>query len=234
MSAVLHLRADLRRRGLPPPPQLDGTTPRQLFNPVILAYLGDAVWEVRLSTALLLGRLLRPCWHVGVTSHACYRAAQVLVRQHVMAQQQRSRPQLMDAHSLTRAAARHANAKQQAAYHDRLAAASEPPQDAQARTASEAGPAAHVTSSLASADEDSMPGPGPKRAKPSSAQQPALVLTSEELDVLRWARNSSAVSPPKGTDSRTYKKATALEALVRQGHAPLSHSRTCPPLAYQP
>ncbi len=42
------------------------------------------------------------------------------------------------------------------------------------------------------------------------------MLTEEERDVLRWGRNASAVSPPKGTDSKVYKKATALEVLVSE------------------
>ncbi len=45
-------------------------------------------------------------------------------------------------------------------------------------------------------------------------QAPLPPLSAEELEVLRWARNSSAVSPPKGVDSMSYKKATALEVLV--------------------
>lgn len=59
--------------------------------------------------------------------------------------------------------------------------------------------------------------------QPAQTQQPPqpmqptqpFPLTAEEVDIMRWARNSSAVSPPKGTDRLAYKKATALEALVR-------------------
>jgi ribonuclease-3 family protein len=39
-------------------------------------------------------------------------------------------------------------------------------------------------------------------------------LTAEETDILRWAGNSSAVSPPRGVEAWVYKKATALECLV--------------------
>jgi 23S rRNA maturation mini-RNase III len=41
-------------------------------------------------------------------------------------------------------------------------------------------------------------------------------LSAQEQDVLRWARNSSAISAPRGMDSLQYKKATAVEVLV--GH----------------
>ena len=44
-----------------------------------------------------------------------------------------------------------------------------------------------------------------------------LLLSDEERDVLRWGRNCT-VSPPKGVDSMVYKKATALEVLVRVLH----------------
>lgn len=39
-------------------------------------------------------------------------------------------------------------------------------------------------------------------------------LTDEELDILRWAGNSSTVTPPRGVPAGVYKKASALEALV--------------------
>ncbi|KAL6751671.1 hypothetical protein V8C86DRAFT_2774487 [Haematococcus lacustris] len=45
-------------------------------------------------------------------------------------------------------------------------------------------------------------------------QQQTWVLSEEEVDILRWARNSRALNPPKGCDLRAYKKATALEVLV--------------------
>jgi 23S rRNA maturation mini-RNase III len=44
-----------------------------------------------------------------------------------------------------------------------------------------------------------------------------VVLSSEERDILRWARNASGLNPPSGTDTLSYKKATALEALVGAG-----------------
>eukprot|EP00983_Pelagomonas_calceolata_P026542 833109-Pelagomonas_calceolata.AAC.1 len=47
----------------------------------------------------------------------------------------------------------------------------------------------------------------------------AVLLSEEEMDVLRWGRNSNAVSPPKSVDSRVYKKATALEVLVGSARA---------------
>lgn len=40
-----------------------------------------------------------------------------------------------------------------------------------------------------------------------------LSLSSQERDVLRWGCNAD-VSPPKGTEARVYKKATAFEVLV--------------------
>ncbi|GFH15471.1 uncharacterized protein HaLaN_11706 [Haematococcus lacustris] len=46
------------------------------------------------------------------------------------------------------------------------------------------------------------------------ASQKTWVLSEEEVDILRWARNSQALNPPKGCDLRAYKKATALEVLV--------------------
>lgn len=42
----------------------------------------------------------------------------------------------------------------------------------------------------------------------------ALSLKAQEVDLLRWARNSSQLSPPSNVDSLVYKKATALEVLV--------------------
>jgi len=47
-----------------------------------------------------------------------------------------------------------------------------------------------------------------------STERRAFVLTMEEQDVLRWAKNSSTVNAPRGMDSLQYKKATAVEALV--------------------
>lgn len=46
------------------------------------------------------------------------------------------------------------------------------------------------------------------------ASPPLSALTAEERDVLRWARNSSTISAPRGMDSLQYKKATAIEVLV--------------------
>ena len=51
-----------------------------------------------------------------------------------------------------------------------------------------------------------------KAIDPSSTE--AFSLTEEEADILRWAGNSSTVSPPRGVPAGVYKKATALEALV--------------------
>ena len=78
-------------------------------------------------------------------------------------------------------------------------------------------------------DEEAWPGPGLEDAVSSSrgntgdvggsvagpASPPLLsALTAEERDVLRWARNSSTISAPRGMDSLQYKKATAIEVLV--------------------
>ena len=78
-------------------------------------------------------------------------------------------------------------------------------------------------------DEEAWPGPGLEDAVSSSrgntgdvggsvagpASPPLLsALTAEERDVLRWARNSSSISAPRGMDSLQYKKATAIEVLV--------------------
>ena len=40
------------------------------------------------------------------------------------------------------------------------------------------------------------------------------LLTPDEDDVLRWARNSNTISPPRNMDALQYRKATALEVLV--------------------
>ncbi|KAF5830788.1 hypothetical protein DUNSADRAFT_14055 [Dunaliella salina] len=58
----------------------------------------------------------------------------------------------------------------------------------------------------------------------------ATLLTEEEMDVLRWGRNSNAVSPPKNVDSRVYKKATALEVLV--GYLYLTDTERCVSLVH--
>jgi len=47
-----------------------------------------------------------------------------------------------------------------------------------------------------------------------STQSQVELMSKEELDVLNWGKNANAVSPPKGVDSKAYKKATALEVLV--------------------
>jgi len=58
----------------------------------------------------------------------------------------------------------------------------------------------------------------------------AVLLSEEEMDVLRWGRNSNAVSPPKSVDSRVYKKATALEVLV--GYLYLTDTARCVSLVH--
>ncbi|PNH08485.1 hypothetical protein TSOC_004959 [Tetrabaena socialis] len=50
-------------------------------------------------------------------------------------------------------------------------------------------------------------------AAPPAAAAAAPLVTPEELDVMRWGRNAS-VSVPKQQSALTYKKATALEVLV--------------------
>ena len=50
----------------------------------------------------------------------------------------------------------------------------------------------------------------------------SFILTDDERDLMRWAKNSSAISAPRGMDSLVYKKATALEVLVAVLHL------TCP------
>ena len=42
---------------------------------------------------------------------------------------------------------------------------------------------------------------------------------------MRWAKNSSTISAPRGMDSLVYKKATALEVLVAALH--LTHPARC-------
>jgi hypothetical protein len=51
----------------------------------------------------------------------------------------------------------------------------------------------------------------------SQEQAVQLDLTVEEQDLLRWAKNSSTVTIPRGMDALQYKKATALEVLVSSG-----------------
>lgn len=45
-------------------------------------------------------------------------------------------------------------------------------------------------------------------------QNSCMALSEDELSLLRWARNSSTISAPRGMGALQYKKATALEALV--------------------
>jgi hypothetical protein len=60
------------------------------------------------------------------------------------------------------------------------------------------------------------PSPGQRSASSSgpTSHSQQLSLSPEERDLLRWARNASGLNPPPGTDTLSYKKATAVEALV--------------------
>lgn len=44
------------------------------------------------------------------------------------------------------------------------------------------------------------------------------ILTNDELDIIKRARNAKSVSHPKSVDILTYKHATALEALIGYLH----------------
>ncbi|GIL78585.1 hypothetical protein Vretifemale_7992 [Volvox reticuliferus] len=64
----------------------------------------------------------------------------------------------------------------------------------------------------------------PSRVQPGGAKTftpQSLVLTAEELNVLRWGRNASVSSVPKDVPVGLYKKATAVEVLVRLVHKAL-------------
>lgn len=53
-----------------------------------------------------------------------------------------------------------------------------------------------------------------KSANSGADSNNSLKLDEQEVEIMRWARNSGGLTIPKGQDNLVYKKATALEALV--------------------
>lgn len=79
--------------------------------------------------------------------------------------------------------------------------------------------AAHVPDpdAIGAAAENSAPvSEGNQRNGGGVLPSGALVLTSAELEVLRWGRNAAVNSGSRDMSAREYKKATAVEVLVRQ------------------
>ncbi|GAX76471.1 hypothetical protein CEUSTIGMA_g3916.t1 [Chlamydomonas eustigma] len=158
---------------------------RSSYNAASLAFLGDAVWELFLRKRF-------------------YRES--------------NRQSL---HSYNLAVKQHSNAAQQALYYDTLISWKKRSGTVGSSQCSSSG---HYDKSYA----DTVPRACVRLE--SSSQQPAdedntamnevfstqqlIVLTSEEQDVLRWAKNNSTISTPRGMDALQYKKATALEVLV--------------------
>jgi 23S rRNA maturation mini-RNase III len=205
---------------LPRPPDLQGRSPRTLFNATVLAYVGDSIWEV----SALRMRFESNFQASSSTADAdgCQHV-QVLLRLHVMGalstadgtqswmesskQHQRRR---LNGRDLTIAAQAKANAEQQAAYFNHLML---PADQQQGQTK----PFVEDSKSreLQPADENSKEGDAVLR-NTKVAPPSRFELTDEERDVLRWGRNSTKINIPRGLDTKLYKKATALEVLVSE------------------
>ncbi len=196
-----------------PKPQFSSVAAvRSKYNAASLAFLGDGVFEANLRLRYF-GPGTQPlnAYNLDVKRHSS--AAQQVNGSHAsVLSRQRSEGIV--------------SSLPQAVYHDWLvkeAAAASTEEDAD----DEAGPdSTHdLCAEDRSASESIIRTKHEDPVSTTSTPLTALRLTAEELDVLRWARNSSSISPPRGMDSLQYKKATALEVLVSCGGVLLMTAR---------
>ncbi|EFJ39802.1 hypothetical protein VOLCADRAFT_121780 [Volvox carteri f. nagariensis] len=188
-----------------PPPFLSGgatSNPRSIFNPLTLAYLGDAVWEAhtrRLETYI-------EAWIAQQSQ------AQQGTQQRHQQEQQRGSARASGRRGGGRAGERFVNAG-----------------DGDDRRDS-----SDVFNGVGGSRYGgvSLPSRQARKQWSTAIFQPppcpplsGVVLTAEELDVLRWGRNAAVSSIPRDVPVGVYKKATAVEVLV--AHLYLTDPNRC-------
>ncbi|GFR45784.1 hypothetical protein Agub_g7238 [Astrephomene gubernaculifera] len=279
-----------------PPPSLSGgavTNPRSAYNPLVLAYLGDAVWEAhtrRLEVEIetIVSQLQQQTWSTARSDESRSQPRPARGRGSGRGARGRGDDRARSRASEGAAAAsshgvcdggefgfpsrqqrkQWSTANFQALVFDALMAEGlpPPPHYLAAAVSSHIGPTSPApqlqpppasplppppqpsltqsrpTTPVPSKEEElpgsppqaAAPGGGPAEAvdsgaaaatAPAAAAACPLVLTAEEMEVLRWGRNAGVSSVPRNVSVGLYKKATAVEVLV--AHMYLTAPQRC-------